>query len=120
MFKSFSATVSNTARTSDVATITTSAAHGFTVGMKVTISGLATNTDLNGTFVITDVPSATTFTFKSTGSNITAGSEAGTAKYNSLICQNSSRIELFGFLSHPTCGDTSQQRALVNNDGTFS
>lgn len=120
MFKSFSATVSNTARTSNVATITTSAAHGFTVGMRVVISGLATNTDLNGTFTITSVPTATTFTFASTGSNITSGSEAGTAKYNSLICQNQSRIETFGFLYYTSCGDASAQKALVNNDGTFS
>jgi len=120
MFKSFSATVNNVARTGSTATVTTSAAHGFTVGMKVTISGL-TNTALNGTVTVATVPSTTTFTYTTgTSGTIASGADSGTAKYNALICQNSSRIELFGFLYYSSCGDYSAQKALVNNDGTFA
>ncbi len=46
------------------ATATTSAAHGFSVGQVVTLIGF-TPVGFNGTYVITSVPSATTFTFAS-------------------------------------------------------
>lgn len=71
------ATITNVALTSNVATITTSAAHGFVVGQTVTITGL-TNTALNGTYAVTAVPSATTFTFARTNSNITSTADSGT------------------------------------------
>jgi hypothetical protein len=72
------ATITTTALTSNVVTITTSAAHGFVVGQSVTIAGLATNTGLNGTYTIASVPTTTTFTYAKTASNISSGSEAGT------------------------------------------
>lgn len=71
------ATISNVALTSNVATITTSAAHGFVVGQSVTIAGL-TNTALNGTYTITTVPTTTTFTFARTNSNIPSTADSGT------------------------------------------
>ncbi len=73
-----SATITTTALTSNVVTITTSAAHGFVVGQSVTIAGLATNTGLNGTYTIASVPTTTTFTYAKTASNIASGSESGT------------------------------------------
>lgn len=73
-----SATITTTALTSNVATITTSVAHGFVEGQSVVIAGLATNTVLNGTRVIASVPTSTTFTFALTNANIASGSEAGT------------------------------------------
>jgi hypothetical protein len=71
------ATISNVALTSNVATITTSAAHGLVVGQVVTIAGL-TNTALNGTYTITTVPTTTTFTFARTNSNIASTADSGT------------------------------------------
>jgi hypothetical protein len=73
-----SATVTNVALTSNVATITTSAAHGFAAGDTVVVADL-TNTDLNGTFTIVDVPTSTTFTYAKTASDITSTSDTGTA-----------------------------------------
>jgi len=46
--------------TSGVATATSSVAHGLTTGKRVVISG---TTSFDGTYTITDVPTATTFTF---------------------------------------------------------
>ena len=71
--------VSNVALTSNVATITTSAAHGYAVGDSVVIAGLTT-TALNGTYTIASVPSTVTFTFAKTTSNIPSASDSGTAK----------------------------------------
>jgi hypothetical protein len=71
-------TVSNVALTGNVATITTSAAHTFTVGQSVTISGLA-NSGLNGTYTIASVPISTTFTYAKTASNIASTPDSGSA-----------------------------------------
>lgn len=68
-------TVSNKALTSNVATITTSAAHGLFVGDTVKITGV--DTTFNGTWTITTVPSTTTFTFARTASNVTSGASSG-------------------------------------------
>lgn len=61
-------TVSVKARTGNVATLTTSSAHGFAVGEKVTVSGVDSSFD--GTFTITSLPSNTTFTYSKSGSDI--------------------------------------------------
>jgi DNA-binding beta-propeller fold protein YncE len=61
---------------SNVVTITTTAAHGFSVGQTVVIAGVS-DTTFNGTFTIASVPSASTFTYAQTGSNATSG--GGTA-----------------------------------------
>jgi hypothetical protein len=64
------------AASSNIQTITTAAAHGFTVGQSVTIASPATTSAGNlGTFTILTVPSSTTFTIK----NSAAVSENGIA-----------------------------------------
>jgi hypothetical protein len=74
------ATITNRALTDNVATITTAAAHNFLVGDRVTIAGIAApNTALNGTYAITTVPSATTFTYAKTNANIASAAGSGTA-----------------------------------------
>lgn len=71
--------ISNKALTSNVATLTTSAAHGFDVGDTVAITGV--DATFNGTYVIASVPSTTTFTYAKTASNVTSAavSPVGTA-----------------------------------------
>ena len=59
--------ISNVARTSNVVTITTSTAHGFTVGDYVTVAAV-TSTTINGTYLIASVGS-TTFTYALAGSD---------------------------------------------------
>ena len=74
-----SATITNVARSSATATVTTSAAHGFRTGDQVVVAGL-TNTALNGTYTIASTPLATTFTYTtSTSGNISSTSDSGTA-----------------------------------------
>lgn len=70
-------TISNKALTSNVATLTTSATHGFSVGDVVLITGV--DATFNGTYYITAVPTTTTFTFAKTAANITSASATGTA-----------------------------------------
>jgi hypothetical protein len=72
------ATITNKALTGNVATITTSAAHGFTTGKQVTISGV--DATLNGLYTIASTTS-TTFTYAKTAGNISSAavSPTGTA-----------------------------------------
>jgi hypothetical protein len=71
-------TISDTELTDNVATITTTAEHGFTAGRTVIISG-ATNAVFNGTYVITGTPSVTTFTYAKTNANVSSAASSGSA-----------------------------------------
>ena len=73
------AAITDVARTSSTATITTSAAHNFEAGDEVIVDDLTT-TALNGTYIITGTPDATSFTYTtSTSGNISSTPDAGTA-----------------------------------------
>ena len=72
-YQPVTASISNKARTTTVATLTTSAVHSFTVGMEVTISGVGSPFD--GIFTITTVPTTTSFTY----TTATSGTIASTA-----------------------------------------
>jgi hypothetical protein len=74
--------VSNTAITTNLATITTNAAHGMAVGDIVTIQGA--NATIDGTYVVYTVPTSTTFTFVSTTATLSsaATSPVGVATIN--------------------------------------
>ena len=61
-------TVSNKALTSNVATLTTSAAHTYLVGDVVVVSGV--DATFNGTYSIVAVPTSTTFTYDKTATNV--------------------------------------------------
>jgi hypothetical protein len=56
--------------TSNVATLTTAAAHGFTTGQSVVISGI--DATFNGTYVIASTPTTTTFTYAKIATNVSA------------------------------------------------
>jgi hypothetical protein len=68
--------VSNVSRTSNVATITTSSAHGYTANDIVTVSGVTTAGFNASKVSIIATPSSTTFTYSNTGSDV--GSTADT------------------------------------------
>lgn len=78
IFPSITVSITNKALTSNVATLTTSTAHGLSTGMQITISGV--DATFNGEYRITGVPTTTTFTYAKTASNVasTAVSPAGT------------------------------------------
>jgi hypothetical protein len=71
-----SRTVSNKALTSNVATLTTSAAHGFKVGQLIVVSGV--DAVFNGNYTITATPSGTTFTYDKVNANVTSAASGGT------------------------------------------
>jgi hypothetical protein len=75
--------ISTASRTAASATITTSAPHGFGVDRVVTIAltnGPSGYTDLNGSYLITAVPTDSTFTYTtSTTGTITSGAAVGNA-----------------------------------------
>lgn len=62
-------TVTSIVDSSNTSTVTTSAAHGLSVGNRVVIAGVTGDLDLNGTYVIQSVGSTTTFTI--TTANVT-------------------------------------------------
>jgi hypothetical protein len=71
-----SRTITFVQRTTNVVTITTSVAHGYTAGQSVTVAA-TTNTGVNGTFVIASVPTTTTFTYAQTAANIVLVADTG-------------------------------------------
>jgi hypothetical protein len=78
IFPAITVSITNKALTTNVATLTTSAAHGLSVGMQITISGV--DATFNGEYRITGVPTTTTFTYAKTATNVvsTPVSPAGT------------------------------------------
>jgi hypothetical protein len=85
IYPSITVSITNKALTSDVATLTTSAAHGLTVGMDITITDV--DATFNGTYRITTVPTTTTFTYAKVASNVasTAVSPVGTGVTDPVI-----------------------------------
>ena len=85
IYPSITVSITNKALTSDVATLTTSEAHGLTVGMDIAITDV--DATFNGTFRIATVPTATTFTYAKTSGNVvsTAVSPAGTGVTDPVI-----------------------------------
>ena len=78
VFPAITVSINNKALTSNVATLTTTAAHGLCTGMEIVITGV--DATFNGTYTITAVPTTTTFTYAKTASNVasTAVSPVGT------------------------------------------
>jgi hypothetical protein len=68
-------TISNKALTSNVATLTTSATHGFSVGDIAIVTGV--DATFNGTHYVTGVPTTTTFTFAKENANVTSAVATG-------------------------------------------
>ena len=76
IYPTITATVSNKALTSNVATLTTSAAHGLAVGMEIVVAGV--DATFNGTYTISTVPTTTTFTYAKTASDVPSAAATGT------------------------------------------
>ena len=78
VFPKITVSITNKALTSNVATLTTSAAHGLCIGMQIVITGV--DATFNGEYRITAVPTTTTFTYAKTAADVpsAAVSPAGT------------------------------------------
>jgi hypothetical protein len=68
IFPKITVSINNKALTTNVATLTTTAAHGLCTGMEIVITGV--DATFNGTYTITGVPTTTTFTYAKTASNV--------------------------------------------------
>lgn len=64
------------ALSSNVVTLTTAEPHGLTVGQQVEVSGMGSPFD-TGTATVASTPTATTFTFSKSGSNVTEAAATG-------------------------------------------
>jgi N4-gp56 family major capsid protein len=71
--------VTNKALTTNVATLTTAADHGLGVGQVVTVSGV--DSVFNGTFTITVVGSATTFSYAKINADVPSATATGTVRF---------------------------------------
>ena len=108
-------TVSNKALTSNVATITTSAAHGLFVGDTVKITSV--DSTFNGTWTITTVPTTTTFTFARTASNVTSASSSGTVYIAATSASQNVRLTIqWGGTTSP---DDEITYTVTNQNGLY-
>ena len=91
-------TVSNKALTSNVATLTTTAAHTYAVGDVVVVTGV--DATFNTTAIVTAVTS-TTFSYNKTAANVTSVASSGTTtktrerRYNGIVRDASDGITKF-------------------------
>lgn len=85
IYPAITVSITNKALTSDVATLTTSAAHGLSSGLEITISNV--DATFNGTYTITGTPTTTTFTYAKTASNVTSApvDPVGTGVTNPVV-----------------------------------
>jgi hypothetical protein len=82
-------TVSNRALTDNIATLTTSAAHGLLAGDVVVVSGV--HATFNGTFTILTVPTTTTLTYAKTATNVVSVASSGTVTSSADILEIDTR-----------------------------
>jgi hypothetical protein len=81
-YQPITASISNKALTSNVATLTTSANHSFVVGMEVIVSNV--DATFNGTYTITAVTS-NTFSYAKTATNVTSTAVSPVGSASSTI-----------------------------------
>jgi hypothetical protein len=114
-----SRTITNVAKTSGVVTITTSAAHGFSIGDSVTVAATST-TAVNGTFTVDTVPTTTTFTYLQSGGNIGSTADTGTVSFQYTTPSNQRwRFTQFGNVLIAANGGNRLQGYNLNNSTTF-
>ncbi|HEV3484220.1 MAG TPA: hypothetical protein VG106_02355, partial [Vicinamibacterales bacterium] len=96
--------IASIARTANVATVTTAAAHNVLVGESVTIEGTS-DSSFHGTFVVLPTlpaSSATTLTFASVGANVATTTTGGFAIRNELVDVTTTNPGGLALLRFPT------------------
>ena len=117
--------VNNKALTSNVATLTTSTAHGLATGDVVFVGGV--DSTFNGQYTITGTPTTTTFTYAKTASNVasTAVSPTGTvAKVGYNYIEDAATLIASGYLTtgnirYGTLEPKNYKRLLARGDYTY-
>jgi len=117
--------VNNKALTSDVATLTTAAAHGLAVGDEVWIEGV--DATFNGKYTVTGVPTTTTFTYAKVNTNVASAAVSPVGKVNkvgSINIEAESTLTSTGYLTtgyirYGTLEPKNFKRLLGRGDFTF-
>jgi hypothetical protein len=117
--------VSNKALTSDVATLTTSAAHGLAVGDQVWVEGV--DATFNGKYTVTTVPTDTTFTYAKVNTNVASAAVSPVGKVNkvgSINIESSTTLSpagyvTTGYIRYGTLEPKNFKRLLARGNYTF-
>jgi hypothetical protein len=111
-------TITTVERTANIVTITTSAAHGYSIGDNVTVAAVI-NTDVNGSFTVSTITS-TTFTYSDSGTDIVSGADTGTVSfaYTTPLDQRW-RFTQFGNVIVAANGGNRLQGYNLNTSATF-
>jgi hypothetical protein len=117
--------ISNKALTSNVATLTTSTAHGLATGDAIFVGGV--DSTFNGSYTVTGAPTTTTFTYAKTASNVasTAVSPTGTVvKVGYNYIEDASTLISSGYLTtgnirYGTLEPKNYKRLLGRGDFTY-
>jgi hypothetical protein len=115
IYPTITATISNKALTSNVATLTTSSAHGLSIGMEIVVTGV--DATFNGTYTIASVPSTTTFTYAKTASNV--ASQAATGSVSSSVTHFVNYASVGAYRVYAYCDDGvyAYWLALIDDSG---
>jgi hypothetical protein len=115
VYPTITASVTNKALTSNVATLTATA-HGFAVGMTVEVSGV--DATFNGTYIITAV-TANTFSYAKTAADVTSTpvSPAGTAFSNQTHFQDYANVGAYKVYALCDDGVYAYWIALIDDSG---
>ena len=118
VYPTITASVTNKALTSNVATLTTAAAHGLCVGMQITVAGV--DATFNGDYKVATVPSATTFTYAKTASDVpsAAVSPAGSVTSNVIHFQDYASAGAYKVYAYCDDGVYAYWIALIDDSGT--
>lgn len=114
IYPTITATVTNKALTSNVATLTTSAAHGMAVGMEIDVAGV--DATFNGTYVITAVTS-TTLSYAKTASNVPSAAATGTVTSSVTHFQNYASVGSYRIYAYCDDGIYAYWIALIDDSG---
>lgn len=119
-------TIVNKALTSNVATLTTSAAHNLAVNDSIWVEGV--DSTFNGEHIVTTVPTTTTFTYAKTATNVAStavtSSAAIVATTGSVYMENLSELTPTGYLTtgnirYNTLEKKNFKRLLGRGDFTY-
>ena len=109
--------IANIERTSNVVTVTTSTAHGYSPSDNITVQA-DTNTAINGTFALLSTPTTTTFTYAQTGADIASTTDTGRVVRDSYNADQW-KFTQFGNTLLATDNDSKVQAYTVNSSVSF-
>ena len=118
IYPTITASVTNKALTTNVATLTTAAAHGLAVGMQITVTGV--DATFNGNYKVKAVPTPTTFTYDKTAGNVTSAAVTppGTVTSDHIHFQDYATAGSYKVYAYCDDGVYAYWIALIDDSGT--